>query len=248
MKIHPARLLKPDMAYDGGFGTEAAYCGSDAGDTPNCFGDGRFSTPPLIEAADTAPYFHNNAVSTLEEAIAAYNSDAFNTSPGSNSKGTDRRIKLDSTQVVAIASFLRSINALENMRMSDQLSNQAKQINDSATARDLVKLAKEENLDAVQVLKEGVLGNNWKAVQSLEKADYFLKLAQLSPARTLRNSMLNQALAQTKQARGFIVQSCDPTAVPSPEEQANPLVRKVPSPADEFVFSCAELGLDALGN
>ncbi|MGY6275818.1 hypothetical protein [Methylomonas sp. MgM2] len=243
MKIHPARLLKPDMAYDGGFGTDPAFCGPDAGDNPNCFGDGRFATSPLIEAADTPPYFHNNAVSTLEEAIAAYNSDAFNTSPGSSSKGTDRRIKLDSTQIVAIASFLRSINALENMRMSERLSDQAEGISNNAAARDLVRLAKEENLDAVQVLKEGILGNNWKAVQYLEKADYFLKLAQLAPVKPLRNSLLSQAMAQQAQARAHIVESCDPNAV---ADSSVPLVRKVPSPADAFLYSCDELGLASL--
>ena len=233
MKIHPARLLKPDMAYDGGFGTDPAYCGADAGDNPNCFGDGRFNTTPLIEAADTAPYFHNNAVSTLEEAIAAYNSDAFNTSPGHLSKATDRTIKLDSTQVVAVASFLRAINALENIRMSDQLDNQAKQINNNATAREIAGLASEENQDAIQVLKEGVLGNSWQAALKLEKAAYFQKLAQLAPVKALRNSMLNQALAQKQQARALIA-SCDPSAVPA---------STVVVPPAELRYTCSELGL-----
>ena len=233
MKIHPARLLKPDMAYDGGFGKGAAFCGPDAGDNPNCFGDGRFNTAPLIEAADTAPYFHNNAVSTLEEAIAAYNSDAFNTSPGSLSKGLDRRVKLDSTQVVAVASFLRAINALENIRMSDQLDNQAMQINNNTTAREIAALGSEENQDAIQVLKEGVLGNSWQAVLKLEKAAYFQKLAQLAPVKALRNSMLNQALAQKQQARTLIA-SCDPSAVPA---------STVVVPPAELRYTCTELGL-----
>ncbi|MDD2738640.1 MAG: hypothetical protein PHR94_06870 [Methylomonas lenta] len=247
MKIHPARLLKPDMAYDGGFGTDPAYCGPDA-DSANCFGDGRFSTATLIEAADTPPYFHNNAVSTLEEAIAAYNSDAFNTSPGSLSSGKSRRVKLDSTQIVAMASFLRTINAIENVRMSNQLANQAKQISNNATARDLVSLAKEENMDAIEVLKEGKLGNNWSAVQKLEKADYFLRLAQLAPVKTLRTSMLTQALNQQAAARNMIAE-CNPNAA-LPDVNA-PLVRKVPgysaNPAndasDMFLYSCAEIGL-----
>jgi cytochrome c peroxidase len=45
------------------------------------FGDGTFNIPPLVEAADTAPFFHNNASATLEEAVAFYNSPAFNNSP-----------------------------------------------------------------------------------------------------------------------------------------------------------------------
>lgn len=233
MKIHPARLLKPDMAYDGGFGQNPANCGPN-GDQA-CYGDGRFSTPPLIEAADTAPFFHNNAVSTLEEAIASYNSDAFNTSPGRLSKIVDRSIKLDSTQVVAIASFLRAMNALENIRLSDQLDNQAKQVANNATARELANLANEENQDAIDVLKEGKLGNNWKAVQKLEKAAYYYKLAQVSPVARLRNSMLNRALAEKQQARALIA-TCDPNA-------AVPASVKVPTPIEEYLYTCAEIGL-----
>lgn len=233
MKIHPARLLKPNMAHDGGFGQEAANCGPNADQA--CYGDGRFSTPPLIEAADTAPFFHNNAVSTLEEAIAAYNSDAFNTSPGHLSKIIDRSIKLDSTQIVAIASFLRAMNVLENIRLSDQLDHQAKQISNNKTARELANLSNEENQDAIRVLKEGVLGTNWKALQKLEKAAYYHKLAQLSPVKTLRNNMLNKALAEKQQARALIA-TCNPNA-------AVPATVKVPKPIEEYLYTCAEIGL-----
>ncbi len=230
MKIHPARLLKPDMAYDGGFGTSAAVCGPN-GET--CYGDGRFNTPPLIEAADTAPFFHNNAVSTLEEAIAAYNSDAFNTSSGSlTSKIADRRVKLDSTQVVAVASFLRAINALENIRLSDRLDKQAKQISTNATAKELAKLAIEENQDAIQVLKEGVLGNSWRAVKKLEQAAYYQNLAQLSPSQTLRNALLNRALNHKLEARNLIATCNQSATAPS---------TAVASPTNEY--SCSEIGL-----
>ena len=44
-------------------------------------GSGEFNTPPLVEAADTPPFFHNNSVATLEGAVAFYNGDAFNDSP-----------------------------------------------------------------------------------------------------------------------------------------------------------------------
>lgn len=232
MAIHPARLLKPDMAYDAGFGQQPSQCGPHADQV--CYGDGRFNTPSLIEAADTAPFFHNNAVSTLEEAIAAYNSDAFNTSSGSlTSSFADRRIKLDSTQIVAVASFLRSVNALENIRLSDRLDNQAKQINNTKTAREMATLAYEENNDAIQVLKEGVLGTSWQATLKLEKAAQYQKLALMAPAKVLRNSLLNQALEQKRQARALIA-SCDSNAaVPS----------TVTIPPAGNLYSCAEIGL-----
>lgn len=232
MSIHPAHLLKPDMAYDGGFGVEQSVCGPEK---QVCYGDGRFSTPPLIEAADTAPYFHNNAVSTLEEAIAAYNSDAFNSSPGHLSKVTDRSVKLDSTQIVAVASFLRAINAIENIRLSDQLDKQAMHINNNKTSRELVHLASEENNDAIEVLKEGKLGTNWKAVQFLEQAAYYEKLAKKSPGKALRNRLIRKALEEKKQARDHIA-SCDPNA-------KLPADVKLPQPVKAFLYTCEELGL-----
>lgn len=229
-KINPARLVKPDLTYDGGFGTASASCGPD-GET--CFGDGRFNTQPLIEAADTAPFFHNNAISTLEEAIASYNSDAFNTAQGSvTSKNADRKVKLDSTQVVALASFLRGINALENIRLSNRLDNQAKLVSNNSSARELAKLAIEENQDAIKVLQDGVLGNNPDAVKKLQKALYYQNLAQLSPSQVLRNALLNQALAQKLQARNSIA-SCNDSAIPPSTAVADTADRQ---------YSCIELG------
>lgn len=234
MSIHPARLIKPDLPYDGGFGQTASVCGP-KGDQP-CYGDGRFNTPSLIEAADTAPFFHNNAVSTLEEAIAAYNSEAFNTSPGAfTSSVADRRGKLDATQVVAVASFLRAINVLENLRLSDRLDKQAMQLpaRAKATARQLVRLGYEENLDAIEVLKEGKLGNYWKVTLKLQDVAGYQSRAQRAEGRAARNRLLQRALDAKKEARAMIA-SCDPNA-------AAPSAVTVP-PAGNM-YSCAELGL-----
>jgi hypothetical protein len=116
-----ARWIAQNLAWDGGFGqAERHDCGPKADQT--CYGDGRFNTPPLIEAADTAPFFHNNSVNTLEEAVAFYRDDAFNRSPGSlTSAGHDRRVKLESSQVIAVALCLRSLNELENIRVVSQM-------------------------------------------------------------------------------------------------------------------------------
>lgn len=62
----PARLTGQPIPPDDGFGTP---------------GDGSFNTPPLVEAADTGPFFHNNSVETIEGAVAFYNSPVFNNSP-----------------------------------------------------------------------------------------------------------------------------------------------------------------------
>lgn len=230
-KINPARLVVPDMPYDGGFGIETSLCGADG---VSCYGDKRFNTTPLIEAADTAPYFHNNSVSTLEEAIAAYNSDAFNQSPGMlTSKLHDRRVKLDSSQVTAVGLFLRSINVLENIRQSNRLDNQAAQLTDSSNARELIRLASAESGDAIHVLKGGKLlsGNYAEALAKLEAANRLERLAQVSPARALRNSLLQQAITRKQEAKALIA-SCDDGA---------PRPATVGSSPDGFVYTCPEL-------
>jgi len=43
-------------------------------------GDGTFNIPPLVEAADSGPFFHNNAIETIEGAVAFYDGDSFNNS------------------------------------------------------------------------------------------------------------------------------------------------------------------------
>lgn len=48
---------------------------------PEDSGDRLFSTPQLIGVARTAPYFHNNAVPTLHDAVAFYAGPEFNSSP-----------------------------------------------------------------------------------------------------------------------------------------------------------------------
>lgn len=62
----PARLTAQKVPRDDGLGTP---------------GDGTFNTPPLVEAADAWPFFHDNSVATLEAAVAFYDGDSFNNSP-----------------------------------------------------------------------------------------------------------------------------------------------------------------------
>jgi hypothetical protein len=110
-------------------------------------GDGTFNTPPLVEAADTGPFFHNNARATIEEAVAFYNSDAFNNSPS----GQAGRITLTNEQVADIAAFLRVINALENIRQAEALLEEARPLHQHR-AGERIRLAGEETQDAIDVL------------------------------------------------------------------------------------------------
>jgi len=70
--VKAASLVAPGMAPpDAGFGLDPNVT------IPGGFGDGTFSAPPLVEAADTPPFFHNSAAATLEEAVGFYDSEAF---------------------------------------------------------------------------------------------------------------------------------------------------------------------------
>ena len=126
----------------------------DGFDTP---GDGTFNTPSLIEAADTGPFFHNNSVETLEEAIAFYNSDAFRFSMAGQSikAETGSAIKLDATQVLEVAAFLRVINSLENIRQSKRYLETVAKKNflTAEEENDLLSQAIAETRDSMMVLK-----------------------------------------------------------------------------------------------
>lgn len=189
----PARLASEKVPRDDGFGRP---------------GDGTFNTPPLVEAADTGPFFHNNAIETIEGAVAFYNGQAFNNSPsGRFLASTDPNgvgIRLDATQVVAVAAFLRVINALENIRQSLDLLTQSEALGffERARARQLLRRAIDETGDSIRVLEGG--GLHPEAV------------AQLHPARRLaeraadsffgRRGFTRDAIEAQERARALLVE------------------------------------------
>src|SRR5881296_3082753 len=117
----PARLTGKRVPRDDGFRTP---------------GDGTFNVPPLVEAADTGPFFHNNAIETIEGAVGFYDGEAFNKSPAGQALAKadpeGAGIELDGTQIVAIAAFLRVINVLENIRQSIVLLETSLAVSSSA--------------------------------------------------------------------------------------------------------------------
>jgi hypothetical protein len=156
-------------------------------------GDGTFNTPPLVEAADTGPFFHNNAVTTIEAAVAAYNSTAFNNSRGGHiiRQTTGSGIALDGPQVQAIASFLRVINALENIRQSeDYLLGKGTAATGPA---DALRLAAIETGHAIEVLNAARL--HPAAVTDLDRAKRLVE----RPAPN--EDYVREALAALRDAR-----------------------------------------------
>ncbi len=154
----PARLTGQLVPRDDGLGTP---------------GDGTFSTPPLVEAADTSPFFHNGSVQTIEGAVGFYDGESFNNSPAgqilAQSDPDGEGIELDATQIVAVAAFLRVINALESIRMAiDLLERSHAGGSRTFSPKDLRQHAGAEIQDAIDVL--ACAGLSLSAVAALGEA------------------------------------------------------------------------------
>lgn len=187
----PADLTGEKVPPDDGFGTP---------------GDGTFNTPPLVEAADSGPFFHNNAIETIEGAVAFYDGEAFNNSPAGRAlAAADPNgvgIELDGTQVVAVAAFLRVINTLENIRESiAQLEASLGQ--PSGKARELLDRALAETKDSITVLKGG--GLHPDAVAHLKEAKNLTKRAARSVF--FRRKHTKNAIRKQERARALLVES-----------------------------------------
>lgn len=185
----PARLTKEKVPRDDGFRIP---------------GDGTFNTPTLVEAADTPPFFHNNAVATLEAAVAFYDGPAFNDSPAGRALAgaTGSGIRLDGTQVQAIASFLRVLNALENIRASvDALTRAGSARLDDAQRRSELEQALADTRDAIRVLAEA--GLHPAAIAPLQQAHRLIRRAL--HGWYARAQRIEQAIELHRKARAELI-------------------------------------------
>jgi len=188
----PARLTAQLVPPDDGFGNP---------------GDGTFNTPSLVEAADTGPFFHNNSVETIEGAVAFYDGESFNNSPSGRFLASQdpqgKGIELDATQIVAIAAFLRVINAIENIRASTSLLETAatRGFFEFDEVKRLVALANKEADDAISVLTGG--GLHPEAVAHLRES---VRLAGDAADHVFsRRRLIRDAVRAQQRARGELI-------------------------------------------
>ncbi len=193
----PADLVTPAQLNpaDGGFGQGAPPPGVFG------FGNGSFNTPALVEAADTGPFFHNNSILTIEGAVDFYNSEAFNNAPGFGA--AIGGIRLEATEVEAVAAFLRVINALENIRSSVELEQRATTTGNFGMAQELLKLSIAELQDAIEVLS--CVGLHPDAQQRLKEALTIDVLAQNTSNDFARNLLILSAIQKKNQAKTAMV-------------------------------------------
>jgi hypothetical protein len=180
-------LTPADRPRDGGFGVAPAGGGG--------FGNGEFNTTSVIEAADTPPFFHNNSARTIEDAVRFYTTTTFSANP----------FQLEADQINQVAALLRVLNALENIRSSNELAAQAQrqllQARQTITERVVP-----DTQDAIEVLSRGPLNLYPDAVALLDEALDLENDARGTAERTDRNALLQQAVALKEQARDLILQ------------------------------------------
>ncbi len=172
--------LTPDLPPDNGFLDGSFQVG--------------FNTPPLVEAADTAPLFHNNGAADIEAAVAFYTSTIFRNSVS----GRFFFINLDPTQQGDVASFLRVINAAENVR---QVRKRVQFVHDNRSSGNtsLLTIAIADTQDAIDVLSQKSL--NAAAVNELQDIKTTLNIAKAN-ADADRPAFMDHALVYLGLVRG----------------------------------------------
>ncbi len=165
------------------------------------FGSGEFNVPPLYEAADTAPFFHNGAVSTLEDSIAFYQSPTFLASPGA----TFATPQLNAQSILDIGGLLRTVNALVNMA---QVRARAAYLETNATGggTTILKVALRDIQDAIDDLTTSELTGpaTASALNELGLVKQALLNSQ-STANSMPATHMMHALNHLALAKGYLL-------------------------------------------
>ena len=180
-------------------------------------GNGTFNAPPLVEAADTGPFFHTDTsivgasahntptATTIEEAIAFYDSPAFNNSPS----GQVAPIDMTADQIDDVGRFLRGVNATFNAAMAiKRLEAGSKLVarfhnTRLAIQREMLRLANAEILDAIEVLNS-VPALNADALSSLRSARALVDQARATGSETTCANAIAAARSLVAQASSMI--------------------------------------------
>jgi hypothetical protein len=185
-----AALNLQGIPFDGGFGggdLSMPNFDSDGDGMNDSFGNGTFNTPPLIEAADTGPFFHTNAFETIEDAITFYTTAAFAGSPA----GGGNAVVLTPTEIANLGRFLRVLNAAFNAQVAlrridaDIVIINGDKNKSIALQQQLAAIALAEVDDAREALGD-IAGLNASAVTQLDAAHTALVTASTQSSHTQR--------------------------------------------------------------
>ena len=187
---HPARTQVQTFPIDGGFGQNNNGDGT--------FGNRTFNTASVVEAADTAPFFHNNVEATLENAVRFYTGPEFN-----NPRAPAARFSFNDVQIDQIADFLRGLNSIQNIEVARQeLSEILANQRDPRLEQDRrLQTAFDETQDGIDVLNQG--GLYPAARDHLIAARNFISQAQVTEP-SQRRPLIQQAIGRLDTARNVI--------------------------------------------
>ena len=186
----PSQATEPHPR-DGGFGTFASDCDGDS--ARDCFGDFSFNVQPLIEAADTEPFFHNHSAATIEDAVRHYTTEVSFSLP------------LSETEIQNIGAMLRVLNAAFNSAISIQRNTAALTLEKGSgegkreTVNMLLALSSSEAADAIEVLSRRKL--HAKAVKLLDNAISKNGKAIAAGPPSARVALIRGALKDLKAAK-----------------------------------------------
>ncbi len=219
---NPAQQVE-SFPLDGGFGGQglnAPNFDCDGDNILDCFGNGQFNTTPVIEAADTGPFFHNDVSETIEDAVEFYTTSFFRNSPVGGAG-----INLTAQQIADIGAFLRVINSGFNLAISIQRNQAALQLENSsgfsesltggedfdnvngkrATVNALLSLANAEGVDVLEALGNIPTGPIHSDVRGLvNEAISLNNQAIASNASQTRKKLINSALSRFQSAKNLL--------------------------------------------
>ncbi len=188
----------------------------------NGFGNLTFSTPPLIEAADTPPFFHNafkafsNTPDDIDGAIRFYSFPAFNLSLGGQMLiqrfGTP--LELLPANARAIGRFLRILNIAFNVDIAKQRLEAANTLaidfhdHRADIQKRLMELAEVEIDDALDVLSQEV-DLYPIAQQRLNEAKTEIALGLATSSWSVRQNRISNAISRCLNARDLFGSNLD---------------------------------------
>lgn len=195
-----SQLPDGSFLFDGGFGGQGLSSPNLVTVTgrPDAFGDGSFSPPPLVEAADTGPFFHTHAFGDnsdptkgIEGAVSFYATNFFLESPAALELDARFGAPVNVGPVIGqIGRFLRVLNAAFNLSLAEQRLEGSRTLNVAYWSyrddiqKGLIRLASEEIDDAIRVLQNGADDLHPSQRASLQNAQALLgqALAATDPA------------------------------------------------------------------
>jgi hypothetical protein len=180
----------------------------------NGFGNATFSPPPLIEAPDTAPFFHNafkafsQPPDDIDGAIRFYSLTPFGMSTGAQmlEQRFGTPLNLQPTDAFAIGRFLRVLNGAFNIDIAKQrltaantLVNRFRDTRKDIQTR-LMELAVVEIDDALQVLAEA--SDLYPiATERLNQAKAEIALGLAATSWSVRQNRISNAISRCLNAR-----------------------------------------------